>query len=212
MEIDLVLRKHYCDKANDHHCYSSYYDTLLSPIKNDSKNLLEIGIFRGESIKAWFEYLPYFSIHAVDVCPREKLHAKALNALNLPRISATFGDSTHAVTADAVRSKQASFDVIIDDGMHLPWHNLHTFLNFFPLLKTGGTYVIEDVHPAHIESLETINNTTRDQNQRDNIDQYKKVFFQDQFLKTLHEAGTVTYYDSRHLSSKPDSYIIQIVK
>ena len=42
------------------------------------------------------------------------------------------------------------FDIIIDDGSHLPWHQLLTFeIMFETWLKPGGLYVIEDVETSY---------------------------------------------------------------
>ncbi len=40
------------------------------------------------------------------------------------------------------------FDVIIDDGSHWEDHQYQTLANFFPYVKSGGFYVIEDVNPG----------------------------------------------------------------
>ena len=41
-------------------------------------------------------------------------------------------------------------DIIIDDGSHVPEHQLKTFYYLFEnLLKDGGTYVIEDVECSY---------------------------------------------------------------
>lgn len=213
MDIDLVFRKHYCDKANDWHCYSSFYDSILSPIREEKRSILEIGIFRGESLKAWWEYLPNFQIVAVDVCDREETLRRTKNVRSLPRINCVFGDSTLKTTADEVERAHGSFDLIIDDGMHLPYHNLHTFLNFFPLLKEGGKYIIEDVYPLHIEGFDAIREQLpKGSDQHKELGQYNPKFYEDVFMKTLYENGRVTFHDARHLSKKNDSYIIMIEK
>ena len=40
---------------------------------------------------------------------------------------------------------ESGFDIIIDDGLHKHWSQTKTFDNFFPILKDGGVYVIEDI-------------------------------------------------------------------
>lgn len=42
------------------------------------------------------------------------------------------------------------FDVIVDDGSHVPWHQLLTFeIMFDTWLKPGGLYIIEDVETSY---------------------------------------------------------------
>ena len=48
----------------------------------------------------------------------------------------------------ALCAKEGPFDVIIDDGSHLSFHQLFTFHHLFDALKDGGIYVIEDVHTS----------------------------------------------------------------
>ena len=45
-----------------------------------------------------------------------------------------------------------SFDIIIDDGNHSFEYQLLTLQNFFPKLKKGGIYVIEDVEDRTIKN------------------------------------------------------------
>lgn len=39
-------------------------------------------------------------------------------------------------------------DAIIDDGCHRPFAQYETFKSFWPLIKEGGTYCVEDIHMA----------------------------------------------------------------
>ena len=42
------------------------------------------------------------------------------------------------------------FDIIVDDGSHVPWHQLFTFeIMFDTWLKPGGLYIIEDVETSY---------------------------------------------------------------
>ena len=46
-----------------------------------------------------------------------------------------------------------SLDVIIDDGSHIPWHQVVTFdVLFRELLSPGGTYIIEDIETSYWSS------------------------------------------------------------
>jgi hypothetical protein len=46
-----------------------------------------------------------------------------------------------------------SLDVIIDDGSHIPWHQVVTFdILFKDLLAPGGTYIIEDIETSYWSS------------------------------------------------------------
>ena len=45
------------------------------------------------------------------------------------------------------------FDIIVDDGSHVPWHQIFTFETIFKTwLKPGGIYVIEDIETSYWNS------------------------------------------------------------
>ena len=44
----------------------------------------------------------------------------------------------------------APFDIIIDDGSHVPWHQIFTLESIFHTwLKPGGLYIIEDLETSY---------------------------------------------------------------
>lgn len=40
------------------------------------------------------------------------------------------------------------FDFIVEDGSHVPYHQLTTLASVFPYLKSGGIYFLEDMSVA----------------------------------------------------------------
>lgn len=43
----------------------------------------------------------------------------------------------------------ASLDIVIDDGSHVPEHVIRTLGVFFPLLRDGGYHVVEDIETSY---------------------------------------------------------------
>jgi hypothetical protein len=41
------------------------------------------------------------------------------------------------------------FDLVIEDGSHLPPHQAICLAETFPLVRPGGLYVLEDLHTSH---------------------------------------------------------------
>jgi hypothetical protein len=60
------------------------------------------------------------------------------------RIKVDVFDSLDKKSVDA-HSKNNFYNFIIDDGSHLLQDQIQTFCNFYPKLKTNGTYFIEDI-------------------------------------------------------------------
>jgi cephalosporin hydroxylase len=48
---------------------------------------------------------------------------------------------------------QTAPDVIIDDGLHTKEAQIATLRNFFPALRAGGLYVVEDVWPDSVPEI-----------------------------------------------------------
>jgi hypothetical protein len=135
-EIDELAIKYGSDKSSLHHGYTRYYDFYFSSIKNEVKNILEIGILGGSSIKMWQEYFAAAVVHGVDIDPECKKYEN-------PRTKIYIGDQSDP-NFMGVLAKNEKFDIIIDDGSHISEHQIKTFGFLFSSLKDNGIYVIED--------------------------------------------------------------------
>jgi hypothetical protein len=143
--------------------YGGLYEVLLQPIRHAVKSLVEIGIgtlipdapssmvgyasadYRpGGSLRAWRDFLPNAQIHGLDIAPDTQFTDE-------PRIATHVCDSTNSQqTESLLKQMQATPDVIIDDGLHSTKAQIATLRNFFPALRAGGLYVVEDVRPDRI--------------------------------------------------------------
>tara|TARA_Y100000593_G_scaffold86457_1_gene165184 strand:+ start:439 stop:993 length:555 start_codon:yes stop_codon:yes gene_type:complete len=122
---------------NTVHSYISHYDELLTPYRKNS-TFLEIGIWRGQSIKMWDEYFIDSTVVGVEI-----FEDRTGGLHNDPNYNVLVADATKLDFLDKI--KDYSFDVIIDDGSHY----LHEQIISFNLLKhkmnKGGIYIIEDI-------------------------------------------------------------------
>lgn len=112
----------------------------------------------GGSLRAWRDYFVNSDIHGADVQPDTQFSDEE-------RITTHICDSTNGELVknfmDGLQTKQ--FDIIIDDGSHYDLNQLKTLQNFYPYVKEGGIYVIEDIYPGSRvstvpQSLETLCN------------------------------------------------------
>ncbi len=129
--------------------WSSYfpiYEKWLKPFRNLSVSLLEIGVQNGGSLEIWAQYFPRGDIFiGCDINP-------AIAALRYDdhRIQLVVGAASDApVRNEIVRKSPGGFDVIIDDGSHRSLDTVSNFINYFPLLKPGGIFIVEDMHCAY---------------------------------------------------------------
>lgn len=119
--------------------YLDNYSKYFSPIKNNEIYLLELGVFKGGSLRLWKEYFQRGKIVGIDF--------KLKDDFNEDRIVAYEGRQEDVDFLDRISLTNApdGFDIIIDDCSH--FGNL-TKISFWHLinnhLKSGGIYVIED--------------------------------------------------------------------
>lgn len=134
----------------DLHNYIETYENLFSQYKDKKINFLEIGIYQGGSMKLWRDYFINANIYGSDI----EYTPLAKKTLENKNITVFLGDSTNSSSTVLAKLDNEMFDIIIDDGDHSFTAQYKTLLNFFPKLKKGGMYIIED-----IEDITMKNNT-----------------------------------------------------
>ena len=128
-----------CDKWS---LYLRVYEDLFESKRSAALNLLEIGIQNGGSLELWAQYLPNAKhIVGCDIDPQ-----CGTLFFDDTRISVVVGDANSGEVLQSIKSICPSYDVIIDDGSHVPGDVIATFVNYFPMLTPGGSYVVEDLH------------------------------------------------------------------
>jgi glycosyltransferase involved in cell wall biosynthesis/cephalosporin hydroxylase len=156
-DLDRLFDRHGSDK--DRNGYTPVYHAILKHLRNDRLSVLEVGIgtmipgapssmvgyslpgYRpGGSLRAWRDYLPNALVHGADVQPDTQFDDEE-------RIRTHVCDSTDAAAAASLAPGLA-FDLVVDDGSHAAGDQLATLRNFWPRVKPGGHYVVEDVHPG----------------------------------------------------------------
>jgi tetratricopeptide (TPR) repeat protein len=147
--IDPLTRlaiKHGTDKWGLHF-YTPIYHDLFCDLRNQPIRLLEIGVggyelktVGGASLAMWADYFANGQITGIDVAQKQL-------SLN-PRIKVFQGSQVDPRFLKAVCDQRGPFDIIIDDGSHVPKHVVASFQILFPTLADGGLYVIEDVQTA----------------------------------------------------------------
>lgn len=121
------------------------YDRIFSALRDQSINLLEIGIQNGGSLEIWAKYFARGSrILGCDINTE-----CAQLEFSDPGIRLVIGDANADETQSRICAGMSQFDIIIDDGSHRSMDIIRSFFRYFPLLKTGGIYVAEDLHCSY---------------------------------------------------------------
>jgi hypothetical protein len=129
-----------------HHGYERFYDHFLIPLKYKNINVLEIGVDDLRSLKMWLDFFPNASIYGLDINEKE---------FNYERGTIFKGDQSKKTDLKKVVKKIGKCMFIIDDGSHVPEHQLKTFNYLFnECLDYGGVYIIEDIETSYWKKSE----------------------------------------------------------
>lgn len=128
----------YGEKTYAGHDYLKYYELFLSPLRDAEFTLIELGCFRGSSLKMWKEYFANAQIVGVDL-------NKDLKRLEEDRISFISSDATSEDLPEKLEPYAGSIGCIIDDCSHAWGDQRRSFEMLFPLVSSGGYYIIEDL-------------------------------------------------------------------
>ena len=144
--------KKYFDDDNLHN-YIDTYESLFFQFKDKNINFLEIGIFHGGSMKLWRDYFTKANIHGIDIV-YTKLAKETLINENIKISLMNSMDSNSSVLRNI---NNETYDIIMDDGNHSFNAQYKTLINFFPKLKKGGIYIIEDIENRTMKNTTMIN-------------------------------------------------------
>lgn len=145
MSLDELGLKHGTDKASNGHDYLWLYESYLDAMRDGLRNLLEIGVAGGNSIRMWEEWMPAANIFGVD---HTKAYVDALKATEF--VTPIFGDASYADFWQRFRKDWPDMDVIIDDGAHTTYSVWMALQNGFKCLRPGGLWFIEDTHASYL--------------------------------------------------------------
>lgn len=132
-DLSYLAQKYGTDKLQ--HGYIPYYEKHLP---KEPGRLLEIGCFKGASLRMWREYFPAAELHTIDLFHENK---QPDDIFNLHCHKGSQSD------LNFLKSITQKFDVIIDDGSHNSEDQIISFERLFHHnLIPGGVYVCEDLH------------------------------------------------------------------
>ena len=143
---DLGLRFQ-TDKASTHHGYLDFYARFLDEIRDEARTVLEIGVYRGQSLRMWEAYFTRAEIIGLDINPESKAYEGG-------RVRVEIGDqSSHTVLERLARS--GPFDLVIDDGSHVWDHQIASFRYLYSHVVAGRYYILEDLDVGYGDYVKT---------------------------------------------------------
>jgi hypothetical protein len=147
-DLDILAKLHGTNKS--WHGYMSFYDKLFNNLKNMPIVLLEIGIENGGSLLSWKDYFKEGIIYGIDLNIPDKVKG-------VDRIITGVADQSNRDQLFQLMTNWnlPQYNIIIDDGGHTVRQQRISIETLWPLLKSDGYYIIEDLH-TNIRSLHYI--------------------------------------------------------
>lgn len=128
---------------NSTHSYIEVYEEILAPYRHTAKNVLEVGLMSGESLRMWAEYFDG------DVCGMD-CHIKPIGGLADLTETIKLGYDVRIADAsnpDHIKDhfNGVKLDVVIEDANHDLNQQLAIYNALRPYMAAGFIYIIEDV-------------------------------------------------------------------
>jgi hypothetical protein len=118
--------------------YPEIYDKHFLSYRDKPINILEIGVYKGGSMRLWEKYFPKANVYGVDINEECKQYES-------DRTKIFIGDQADKTFLRNLKAKLPQLDIIIDDGGHRAEQQINTFEELYYHLKTPGIYLIEDI-------------------------------------------------------------------
>lgn len=128
---------------NTIHSYLPLYQELLTNKQFTAKNVLEVGICFGGSIKLWSDFFKNANVYGLDIHPHIVFNEIRNKQKIILYTSVDAYDETFFKRE--FLNKNIKFDFILDDGNHL-LESMKTFIKLYSQVMTDdGILIIEDI-------------------------------------------------------------------
>jgi hypothetical protein len=167
MSLEEIVDNSRTDK-NTIHSYLPLYQNLLISKKETAKNVLEIGICNGGSIKLWCDFFTNANIYGLDIMNIENVWEGIKNNEKIILYTSTDAYNNDFFFTNFL-NKNIKCDFMLDDGPH----SLESMIQFIKLysqiMTDDGILIIEDVQSW--EWIDTLKNEVPE-----NLKQFIKVY------------------------------------
>jgi cephalosporin hydroxylase len=143
MNLEQLINNNRTDK-NTVHSYIPLYQELLKGKKETAKNVLEVGIYNGGSIKLWSEFFTNATTYGIDIMSFDNVWDELKNKNNIKLYTSYDAYDEHTFKLNFL-DKGIKFDFLLDDGPH-SLESMWAFIKLYSQVMTDdGILIIEDV-------------------------------------------------------------------
>jgi len=180
--------------------YGPIYDRHFADFRDQSINILEIGVLKGGSMRLWEKYFPNANIYGIDIDEECKQYES-------DRTKIFIGDQGDVSFLRNVKAKIPRIDIIIDDGSHRAKDQKITFEEMYYHLRMPGVYLIEDIEMNYWKNKDLNspdNFMTHMKNKIDDINVRKTMPgkiaqsypFKDTEVRFVNSTNNISFYDN----------------
>ena len=143
MSLEEIVDNSRTDK-NTVHSYLPLYQELLINKKESAKNVLEVGIHRGGSIKLWNDFFTNANVYGLDIMNIDDVWEGIKNNEKIILYTST-NAYNREFFINHFLNNNIRFDFMIDDGPH-SLESMILFIRYYSQIMTDdGILIIEDV-------------------------------------------------------------------
>ena len=129
---------------NTVHSYLPLYQKLLINKKETAKNVLEIGILYGGSIKLWSDFFTNATVYGLDIININNVWEEIRNKEKIILYTSTDAYNNNFFINNFL-NKNIKFDFMLDDGPHT-LESMKQFIKLYSQIMTNdGILIIEDI-------------------------------------------------------------------
>jgi hypothetical protein len=179
MSLEEIVDNSRTDK-NTVHSYLPLYQKLLLNKKETAKNVLEVGIYLGGSIKLWNDFFPNATVYGLDIMNINSVWEGIQNNEKIVLYTSTDAYNDDFFITNFL-NKNIRCDFMLDDGPHT-LESMKQFIKLYSQIMTdNGILIIEDVQswdwlnilinevPKHLKQFIKIYDLRPNKNRYDDI-------------------------------------------
>jgi hypothetical protein len=159
--LSVIANQYGTDKGHKHKSpygqslvYTPVYHKLFQHLRDKEFHMLEIGVAEGFSMHTWLDYFPKAIVHGweIDLAHTRKCDSGLwdIERLHLQHVDETSADSLKEAYEAAGRP---TFEIVIDDAMHLLSAHLTSLSVLLPALSPTGYWIIEDLSDGRADPV-----------------------------------------------------------
>lgn len=138
-ELNEIGIKYNTDKCSNYHSYLDKYEFFIRRWKNEPIIILELGVFKGGSIKMWEAYFTKAKIYGVDIDEACKCYESDRSKIIIQDL---------ADENELKKLAELHPQIIVDDASHIWSHQIKAIFQLFPRLSQGGVFIMEDLETS----------------------------------------------------------------